>query len=155
LSQGNHTIKIRITGTKNSAATGTYGIIDYVKIYSGKAALATSIRLSTEALSLGIDEKKQLTANHDNVVWSSSNSSVAVVNASGVVTGVSAGTATITAKTSDNKTATAAVTVTAPTNGFDFDNDDRGTGLNRFNFAGNGWTHGVSSSDPYLNNTVS
>jgi hypothetical protein len=34
IAQGTHTIKIRVTGTKNSAATGTYAIVDYLKLYS-------------------------------------------------------------------------------------------------------------------------
>jgi hypothetical protein len=49
------------------------------------------------------------------VTWSSSNSSVATVSSSGVVTGVSAGTATITVKTQDgNKTAISTITVATP-----------------------------------------
>lgn len=48
------------------------------------------------------------------VTWSSGATSVATVSSSGVVTGVAAGTATITA-TSEGKSASAAVTVTAPT----------------------------------------
>jgi uncharacterized protein YjdB len=46
------------------------------------------------------------------VTWASSNTAVATVNASGLVTGVSAGSATITA-TSEGKSGTATVTVTA------------------------------------------
>jgi len=47
------------------------------------------------------------------VAWSTSNSSIASVNASGLVTAVAAGSATITA-TSETKTGTSAITVTAP-----------------------------------------
>ena len=47
------------------------------------------------------------------VTWSSDNASVATVSASGLVTGLSAGAATVTA-TSEGKSGTAAVTVTAP-----------------------------------------
>jgi len=47
-----------------------------------------------------------------NVTWTSSNRDVATVNASGVVTAVGAGTATITARTADgNRTASVQVTV--------------------------------------------
>ncbi|MDB5256770.1 MAG: Ig domain protein group 2 domain protein [Chitinophagaceae bacterium] len=52
-------------------------------------------------------------ADNQNVTWSSSNTSVAIVDASGLVTGVAAGNATITATSQDgNYTATSAVTVT-------------------------------------------
>lgn len=49
------------------------------------------------------------------LTWSSSDTSVATVNASGLVTGVNAGSATITATTTDGSfTATSAITVTEP-----------------------------------------
>src|SRR5438067_360427 len=47
------------------------------------------------------------------VTWASSNSAVATVSGSGLVTGVTAGSATITA-TSEGKSGTSAITVTAP-----------------------------------------
>jgi uncharacterized protein YjdB len=57
-------------------------------------------------------------ATNQNVSWSSSNSNVATVDSSGVVTGVSSGTATITATTADGGyTATSVVTVTVPVTG--------------------------------------
>src|SRR5205807_309673 len=53
------------------------------------------------------------------VTWSSSNTSVATVNSSGLVSGVTPGSATITA-TSETKTGTAGITVTVPTGGSQF-----------------------------------
>jgi trimeric autotransporter adhesin len=35
--EGNHTIKIRVTGTKNPSSSGTYAMVDYVTIYSSKS----------------------------------------------------------------------------------------------------------------------
>jgi uncharacterized protein YjdB len=53
-------------------------------------------------------------ATNQNVTWSSSNTAVATVSSTGVVTGVAAGSATITVTTQDGgRTATCAVTVTA------------------------------------------
>src|SRR5207302_5268446 len=53
------------------------------------------------------------------VTWSSNNTSVATVTSSGLVSGVTPGSATITA-TSEGKTGTAGITVTAPTGGSQF-----------------------------------
>jgi len=53
------------------------------------------------------------------VTWSSSNTSVATVSSSGLVSGVTMGSATISAA-SEGKTGTASITVTAPTGGSQF-----------------------------------
>src|SRR5204863_533624 len=53
------------------------------------------------------------------VTWSSSNTSVATVNGSGLVSGVTPGSATISA-TSESRTGTAGITVTAATGGSQF-----------------------------------
>jgi parallel beta-helix repeat protein len=49
------------------------------------------------------------------VTWATSNVPLATVSGSGLVTGVTTGTATITAATSEGKSGTAAITVTSPT----------------------------------------
>jgi len=79
----------------------------------------TGINLNTTATILSVNGTEQLSAtitpanaDNQNVIWSSSNPAVATVNNSGLVTGVSVGSATITATTEDGgKTATCAVTV--------------------------------------------
>ena len=79
----------------------------------------TSVSLDKTSLELTEGETAQLTATvlpdnatNKNVTWSTSNASIATVDANGEVTAVSAGTATITATTVDGrKTATCTVTV--------------------------------------------
>ena len=86
---------------------------------------AADVKLNKTSLSLNKDEISVLTAtvtpsdaSNKKVTWSSNNSNVAAVDASGKVTAKAAGTATITVKTEDGgKTATCKVTVseTKPT----------------------------------------
>lgn len=80
----------------------------------------TGVSVSPTSVSVAAGLTRQLTATvapsnstNQNVSWSSSNTSVATVNSSGLITAVAAGTATITVTTQDgNKTATCTVTVT-------------------------------------------
>ncbi len=81
-----------------------------------------SVSLDKTSLSLNVGENSTLLAtilpaNADNkaVTWSSSNTAIATVDASGKVTAVAAGSAVITVTTTDGgKTATCTVTVTNP-----------------------------------------
>ena len=83
----------------------------------------TSVTLnkSSTTLNKGSTETLQATINPTNTTddktlgWSSSNTSVAKVDANGKITAVSNGTATITVKTSNGKTATCTVTVVEQT----------------------------------------
>ncbi|MEE0951781.1 MAG: InlB B-repeat-containing protein [Paludibacteraceae bacterium] len=85
----------------------------------------TGVSLNKTSTTLEIGGTETLTATiepnnatNKNVAWSSSNTSVATVDANGLVTAVAAGTATITVTTEDgNKTATCAVTVNAASGG--------------------------------------
>ena len=75
---------------------------------------AISVAPTTASITVGAAETLTATVTPSaftDVTWTSSDESVATVSAAGVVTGVSAGTATITA-TAGGKTATCAVTVT-------------------------------------------
>jgi len=79
-------------------------------------AIVQAISVSPTTASIAVGAAETLTATvtpstFTDVSWTSSDESVATVSAAGVVTGVSAGTATITA-TAGGKTATCAVTVT-------------------------------------------
>lgn len=81
----------------------------------------TGVTLNKRELSLGVNDNETLTANvapnnatNKTVTWSTSNGAVATVTDEGVVTAVSAGTATITATTNDGShTDSCVVTVTA------------------------------------------
>jgi hypothetical protein len=86
-------------------------------------ATLTSITVAPNSATIAVGGTQQLTAtgNFDDsstqdmsnsVSWSSSDSTIATVSTSGLVTGVKAGTATITA-TSGNFTSTSTITVTA------------------------------------------
>ena len=81
----------------------------------------TSVSLNKTALTLDVGKSYTLTktVSPSNAVtsytWSSSNTSVATVDKNGKVTAKASGTATITVKTSNGKTATCKVTVNLPT----------------------------------------
>jgi uncharacterized protein YjdB len=82
----------------------------------------TGVTLSPTSASVGVNHTTALTAVvepssalNKSVTWKSSNTSVATVNSSGIVTGVSVGTATITVTTVDQGlTATSEITVEIP-----------------------------------------
>lgn len=101
---------------KVSRPQGTYsdlGAYEFVYVTSVSVSPATASiqtgstrQLSSTALPVG--------STYKNVSWSSSNTGIATVSTTGLVTAVAAGTATITATTIDgNKTAVCTVTVTA------------------------------------------
>ena len=81
----------------------------------------TSVALNKTTLTLDIGKTSNLratvypsNASNKKCTWSSSNTSVATVDGNGKVTAKKAGTATITVKTSNGKTATCKVTVNLP-----------------------------------------
>ena len=86
----------------------------------------SGVKLNRSSVSINEKATTQLTATvspsnaaNKSVTWSSSNTSVATVSSSGVITGKKAGTATITVKTKDGgKKATCKVTVNALKNGW-------------------------------------
>ena len=117
------------SGVVTGVASGTATITASSEGVSGSATVTVgaipvaSVTVTPTAASVLVGQTTTLTATlkdaNGNVLtgraitWTTSSSSVAAVSAAGVVTGVSAGTATITA-TSEGKSASATVTVTAP-----------------------------------------
>lgn len=129
---GNRVAQYETTGTSYTfdLPKGDYYV--YVHSYNGEwsqtggngAAVSvnpiTSFSLNKTSLTLNKGSKATLTAtitpsnttNSKGITWTSSNKNVATVSLLGVVRGVSAGTATITAKTSNGLTKKCTVTVT-------------------------------------------
>jgi plastocyanin len=124
-----------ITRTFPTAGTYTYqctlhtGMSGTVIVQGTTAAVFTSVVVTpaTPSISVGataslsasaLDQDGNAIAGLPAATWASSNNAVATVNASGVVTGVTAGSATITASMNSGavtKTGTATITVTAIT----------------------------------------
>lgn len=107
--------------TQDGAKTATAAIT----VNTSNVAV-TSVRLSPASATLTVGATQQLTptvlpsnATNKSVSYASNNAGVATVNASGLVTAVSTGTATITVTTADgNKTSTAAITVSTATGNY-------------------------------------
>jgi hypothetical protein len=102
---------------KCASGSGAYSIF---ADYSGIAPTSvTGVSISPASAGIVVGGIQQLTATvspanatNKTVTWSSGNSSIATVNTTGLVKGVAAGSATITAKTQDgSKTAVCAVNV--------------------------------------------
>ena len=108
-----------IKGYKGTAAE-TYAKENGFKFIALDVSEPTSVSLNKTALTLDVGKSYTLakTVSPSNAVtsytWSSSNTSVATVDSNGKVTAKKAGTATITVKTSNGKTATCKVTVNLP-----------------------------------------
>lgn len=87
-------------------------------VIEGGAPVATSVTLNKTTTSIAKGASETLTATvtpegaSQTVAWSSSDDTKATVDASGKITAVAEGQATITAKTANNKSATCTVTVT-------------------------------------------
>lgn len=105
------------SGTNRSGTVGTTSSIQF-SIVSNIAVTGVSVSPTTASIQVG--ETRQLTgtispsnASNKTIIWTSSNSNVATVNTNGLVSGLAAGDATITARSQDGSfTASSVVTVT-------------------------------------------
>ena len=132
-SSNNNVISVDANGNVTGKAAGSATITASHKMDSTCKATTTievtedtkpvtSISLDRTSLDLSVGNTATLTATvlptdatDKTVTWSSSNTSIATVNRSGLVTAVGSGTATVTASTSNGKSATCTVRVAAST----------------------------------------
>ncbi|MDO5444998.1 MAG: Ig-like domain-containing protein, partial [Eubacteriales bacterium] len=111
VSQGEVTITATATDGSNQSATATITVKKKVNVNSVTITGAHDI-YTDETLTLSATVSPE-NASIKDLTWSSSNNSVATVDSNGVVTPVSTGEVTITARSTDgsNKSATATITV--------------------------------------------
>jgi hypothetical protein len=98
------------SGKADTSSVTVTPVVTSVNVTPGSASVQVG---GTTQLSATVLDANGATMSGQTVTWSSSNTGVATVSGSGLVTGVAGGTATITA-TSSGKQGTAAVTVSAP-----------------------------------------
>lgn len=136
LSAGNH--EIRFTYKKDYSIDGIYDLAMLDNVYVGRRIMPSSISVSPVSVAVGRKAFVNYTVYPDNAMdksctFSSANPSIATVDASGVVTGVSVGTTTVTVTSIADPSVcgTANVTVTEAVGGvelegfvlMDFDSD--------------------------------
>jgi uncharacterized protein YjdB len=97
------------TGTSSITVTAVAPVVTTVTVAPTSASVVAG---ATTTLQATVKDQNGNVMTGQTVTWSTNNAAAATVNSSGVVTGVAAGSATITA-TSSGKTGTSSITVTA------------------------------------------
>ena len=115
LSNGSATITVTTAdGSKKATCAITVNISTTTVAVTGVAVSPTSVSVPAGSTTTLVATISPSNATNKSVSWTSNNTVAATVSSSGVVTGIAAGSATITVTTADGaKTATCAVTVTA------------------------------------------
>src|SRR5207247_692554 len=113
-------------GHYTSASCGTFTVTATSHPGNVSTAASVTVTVSPATASVQVGQAVQLTATPKDangnplagrtVTWTSSSTAAATVNSSGLVTGVAAGSTTITA-TSEGQSGAAAITVTSPVSG--------------------------------------
>lgn len=127
----------------------------------------TSVAVTPNASSINLNKTLKLVAEvtpsyatNTKVIWSSNNPSVATVDVSGLVTGVSLGTATITATTEDGaKTATSDITIENPNTVITLQAEDAvflgpKVAMNNAGYKGSGFLDFTNNTGDYIKWTV-
>jgi uncharacterized protein YjdB len=98
------------TGTSSITVTALPPVVTTITVAPMSASITVG---ATTTLQATVKDQNGNVMTGQVITWSTSNAAAATVNSSGVVTGVAAGSATITA-TSSGKSGTSSITVTAP-----------------------------------------
>ena len=101
------------TGTSSITVTAVAPVVTTVTVSPSSASVVAG---ATTPLTATVKDQQGNVMTGQTVTWTTSNAAAATVSSSGVVSGVAAGSATITA-TSSGKTGTSAITVTAAQSG--------------------------------------